>query len=66
MRMKRIRAPSKSNFEAQNVELTALLASKASELTQMQAEIEILKNKSSLEEDAKTLRGENYELACST
>merc|ERR1712091_233314 len=29
----------------------------------MQAEIEILKNKSSLEEDAKTLRGENYELA---
>ena len=53
----------KEYFEAQNEELTALLASKASELTQMQAEIEILKNKSSLEEDAKTLRGENYELA---
>ena len=53
----------KEYFEAQNEELTALLASKTSELTQMQAEIEILKNKSSLEEDAKTLRGENYELA---
>ena len=53
----------KEYFEAQNEELTALLASKTNELTQMQAEIENLKNKSSSEEDAKTLRGENYELA---
>ena len=53
----------KEYFEAQNEELTALLASKTNELTQLQAEIENLKSKSSSEEDAKTLRGENYELA---
>ena len=41
----------KEYFEAQNEELTALLASKTNELTQMQAEIENLKNKSSSEED---------------